>query len=234
MKNITLLFVSAALMLCSCTDNSTNPEDNNTPNSISLEKADSLIIDWVFSVYNPNMNPSFSLDSVVEYTTDEINTKLKGQIFSARSDVPGMQNRWFFIRHNTLYDLHGYHLDQYAVEEDVGNLIVADLDSDSNYEILYTAMWGSFYMRNTVNCFCFTGENSAFGTGEDISVSTYIDYAFHLQKESDQKVFLQYSDSEFNITIGEIILEGVENNKYLGVNLYDNIPQKILDILLIE
>jgi len=169
-------------------------EDNKTEKRITIEKANQLITDWVFNVYNPNMNPSFSFDSIVDLTNDEIYSKLSGQVFSARSMVPGLMNRWIFIKKNIVYDLHGFHNDQYAIDSDANNLFVTDLNNDNVYELCYTAYWGSYYIRSTVNCFYLSNENIPYGSGIDISINAY-NYGcqFDLQKESFQKLYLKYA-----------------------------------------
>jgi len=208
-------------------------ENNNAEKRITIEKANQLITDWVFNVYNPNMNPAFSFDSIVELTNDEIYSRLNGQVFSARSMVPGLMNRWLFIKNNIVYDLHGFHNSQYAIESDANNLYVTDLNSDNVYELCYTAYWGSALIRNTVNCFYLSNENIPHGSGIDISINAYsYGCQFDLQKDSYQKLYLKYVKNNYSLKIGEIgLIE--ENEMQVTVDLFEGIPQEILDILII-
>jgi len=228
MKNISLIVMIIGINFISC-----EKEDNKTEKRIAIEEANQLITDWVFNEYNPNMNPSFSFDSIVELTNDEIYSKLGGQVFSARSMVPGLMNRWLFIKNKIVYDLHGFHYNQYAINSDAKNLFVTDLNNDNVYELCYTAYWGSSFVRSTVNCFYLSDENIPHGSGIDISINAhYYGCQFDLQKEKYQKLYLKYVNSSYSLKIGEIGFRE-ENEMQVTVNLYEGIPQEILDILII-
>lgn len=228
MKTIAFLIIITGVIYISC-----KKEENKTEKRITVEKANQLITDWVFDVYNPNMNPSFSFDSIVELTNDDIYSKLSGQVYSVRSMVPGLMNRWLFIKNNIVYDLHGSHNNQYARDSDADNLVVTDLNNDNVYELFYTAYWGSALIRSTVNCFYLSDENVPYGSGIDISINAN-NYGcrFDLQKESYQKLYLKYVKNFYSLIIGEIGLRE-ENGIQVIVNLNDGIPQEILDILII-
>jgi hypothetical protein len=228
MKNIASIVMIIGILFISC-----RKEDNTVEKRVSIEKANQLITDWVFDEYNPGMNPSFTFDSIVELTNDEIFSKLSGQVFSVRSMVPGLMNRWLFIKKNIVYDLHGFHYDQYARDSDAKNLVVTDLNNDRVYELCYTAFWGSGFIRSVVNCFYLSGENIPYGSGIDISINASgYGCQFDLQKEDYQKLYLKYVKNSYSLKIGEIGLsEG--NEMQVIVNLYEGIPQEILDILIL-
>ncbi len=228
MKTIAFIVMIIWVINISC-----EREDKKIEKRITIEEANKLITDWVFKEYNPDMNPSFSFDSIVELTNDEIYSKLGGQVFSARSIVPGLMNRWLFIKNNEVYDLHGFHYSQYAKDSDVNNLIVTDLNNDNIYELSYTAYWGSGLIRSTVNCFYLSDENISHGSGIDVSINAN-NYSCHfdLQKEGYQKLYLKYVKNSYSLKIGEIGFKE-EYEMQVMVNLYEGIPQEILDILTI-
>ena len=228
MKNIAFIVMIIGVIYVSC-----KKEDNKIEKRITIEEAKQLITDWVFNEYNPNMNPSFSFDSIVELTYDEIYSRLSGQVFSARSMVPALMNRWFFIQNNIVYDLHGFHYDQYAIDYGTNNLFVTDLNNDNVYELCYTAYWGSSLIRSTVNCFYLSDKNIPRGSGIDISINAYsYGCQFDLQKEDYQKLYLKYVNNSYSLKIGEIGFRE-EDELQVIVNLYEGIPQEILDILIL-
>ena len=179
------------------------------------------------------MNPSFSFDSIVELTNDEIYSKLGGQVFSCQIDCTWLDEQVAVIKNNEVYDLHGFHYSQYAKDSDVNNLIVTDLNNDNIYELSYTAYWGSGLIRSTVNCFYLSDENISHGSGIDVSINAN-NYSCHfdLQKEGYQKLYLKYVKNSYSLKIGEIGFKE-EYEMQVMVNLYEGIPQEILDILTI-
>ncbi len=239
MRNTIFIALISIIFFISCDKEDSDiskKEDNKAKGRITIEKADSLITDWVFG-YRPGMNPSFAFDSIVEYTTDDIYSKFSGQIFSARSEVPGMTNRWFFIKNDTVYDLHGYHyyedgtlLEQRADSE---NLLITDLDNDSNYELTYIGNWGSGCMRQTLNSFYLSDENSFTAICKDIAI-VIGPYDFYIRLEGYQNLYLQYYDDNYDVfDIGTIKIVEQDGEKKFVIELYDDCPQEIKDKVLI-
>lgn len=208
-------------------------DEERNDNKITAEVANELIKDWVFDVFNPDMNPSFQFESVTEIHNDEIFEKLGGQVFSAQSEVSGLQNRWLFIKDEKVYDLHGFHFDQFAIETDANNLFVTDLNNDKTYELCYTANWGSYFIRNTVNCFYLSDEGNPSGVGVDIAINAYQNYYwFSLQKENEQQLILKCNDNSSSKSVGKLNLIEEEVTQ-LSVDVFNNVPQDILDILVL-
>jgi hypothetical protein len=223
MKNYAfLLLVIISSMFESC-----QKDDTKIEYAITNEDAEDLITDWIFNVYNPKMNPSLSF-SVTEITTDEIYLKSNGQVFSIISDVPGLSERWVFIKNKKVYDLHpGY---QYTSGPDYNNLLVTDLNNDSEFELFFTAHAGSGILYQGISCFYFLNDTQSQINSNLICVFP-LDYQIHLQKESYQKLYINYTDDKNNLRIGEVQLAEREGEMELITELNEDLPQEIIDKL---
>lgn len=225
MKKILLLSLAIGFICIGC-----EQDDNKvkTYERITIEEAGALILNWVFADYEPEMNSGFSFDSIIELTTDEIFSNLGGQVYSAQSGVPGLQDRWLFIRERKVYDLHGYFYDQHAILTDRNNIVVTDLNGDESYELFYTAGWGSGVTRKTVNC--FEPVDIPKGAGINIAENA-IQCDFRLLKQSNQELSLKYIDNNYDLVIGEIQLTGQGDDISISVQFVGDIPQEVRDKL---
>ena len=194
---------------------------------LTTADAKDIITKWIYNDYNPDMNPSFTF-SVIEYTTEEIYEKLKGQVFGVISDVPGLNNRWFFIKNKKVYDL--FYGGQYATESDFDNLLVTDLNNDSKYELSYTAHAGSGVLIQIINCFYFMNDNLS-QLSSNVICRFPLDYQIHLQKDGFKKLMIKYADDKYDLIIGEVKLSKQDDKMELIVELKEEVPQEIIDKL---
>ncbi|MCJ7446108.1 MAG: hypothetical protein MUO72_00270 [Bacteroidales bacterium] len=222
MRNFVLLSLVFSFFFQSC-----GKDDTKIDYAVTKEDAKNLITTWIYNDYNPEMNPSLSF-SVIEYTTDEIYVKLNGQVFGVISDVPGLTNRWLFIKDKRVYDL--FPGNQYASGTDFNNLLVTDLNNDSEYELSFTAHAGSGILYQGINCFYFLNDSISH-INSKVICRFPLDYQIYLQKESCQKLYIRFKDDENDLRIGEVKLLKREDGMELVIELYEDISPEIVDKL---
>lgn len=233
MRTITfILLISLITIGCDKSKNKIS-DDDSAINPITIEEADTLITYWVFNDYNPSMNATFAFDSIIELTTDDILSKFKGQVFKAYSPVPGLWNRWFFIKNKKVYDLHHYE-GQKSTGLDYDIIELTDLNNDEVFELCYIGYWGSGVVRSTFNCFYFIDD-----TVTNTLVKNFAEnflFPFVLQKENYQKLLLNYHifQEDSIVNLGEIKLIGEVEPVQIEIELNDNLPEDIMNRLTID
>lgn len=173
---VTLLFVS--ILIVACSKDTPQKEDEAIVMKKSVADSKGLIHDWIFNVYNPDMNSSITFD-VEDMTTDEIFSRTGGQVFNILCEVPGLENRAVFIRANKVYDLGRINL--YGAHK-IKDLMVTDLDNNNEYELCYALVHGSGISRTNIICYINNGSENFMYTGSELFNN------YTLVKESYHKV----------------------------------------------
>jgi len=171
---------------------------------LTNDEAKSLITEWVFKDYLPQMNPSLVF-SIEEITTKEIWNKMHAQIFNVVCEVPGLGNRALFIKNRKVFDLGRFNL--YGADR-LENLLATDLDNDNIYEICYTLKHGSGIIRT--NMYCYINELNDKLLCLNM-VFFYTDSELKLVKRNDQDVFVKKVINNRSIDIGNIKLVNEKN-----------------------
>lgn len=216
-KYLNIIWVLFLLVLA-CSKEDKTEEVKNT----SMESDNDLIREWIFNEYNPDMNPSLEF-TLKDLTTVDLQNKLDARVYAIVSDVPGLSGRGVFIKDSVVCDL-GRH--NYYGADEPKNLLVTDLDNDSNYELFFTLTHGSGILRTNIVCYINgLDDKYLFANGEFLFP---LDYSIGLQKNSDY-IDITYKSGSKQLNIGEVTLSKVDDELECLMELDDNLPQSVLD-----
>ncbi|MDP4207442.1 MAG: hypothetical protein Q8928_01380 [Bacteroidota bacterium] len=190
-------------------------DQSSTPEKISSEESKDLIREWIYSVYNPDMSPSL-IYSVEEITTNEIWSKMRAQVFTITTDVPGLSNRALFIKNGKVYDLGRNNLLGAHKPE---NFLVVDLNRDSLYELCFTLTHGSGLIRSEVVWYSNDLNDTYLFADTSFLSSTNL----KLEKEDYQNVLLKQVNTYNEVIIGSVSL--VQENGTLKLKIISNKEQ---------